>query len=29
MALPEAAAEPYGKIRADLKPKDLMIGNDD
>ena len=29
MALPQAAAETYGKIRADLKRKDLMIGNND
>jgi tRNA(fMet)-specific endonuclease VapC len=29
MALPEAAAETYGRIRADLERKGLMIGNND
>jgi tRNA(fMet)-specific endonuclease VapC len=29
MALPEAAAETYGRIRADLERKGQMIGNND
>jgi tRNA(fMet)-specific endonuclease VapC len=29
MALPEAAAETYGKIRADLERKGQMVGNND
>ena len=29
LALPESAAEKYGKIRAELEPKGEMIGNND
>jgi tRNA(fMet)-specific endonuclease VapC len=29
MALPEAAAETYGRIRAELERKGMMIGNND